>query len=1397
MSPNRSNRGTIRGTLWSQYHYGQLQSYSGGQLMYLTQEHRIGVKIASANAQHHLVRMALCKALCAVLRRAPVEELVLGLRLSESGCTMLSEALATNSTLKRLSFAGSHMGDERVRWLKPGLIGNNTLEELDLTACNLTDAAARDVAAVIKAHVDRRLNLAFDEQLRHYPDTSLPRHRAHLEHHAQLRLIARQVDQAAGGLLHLELAENKLKRRIAPRVFSAALGFQPNPSAPALHSPSRTDTSMPMWALREELPDSIGPTPLVTPRHASLAAPSSPGHMSTVSWGDRHLLARGAPSSHAGVDGGDGGRSRSRNDGKGNGNGRSGNKAELLLQRASSVDRRRPPDVGESSGGGIRRAATATGVLTVPASPQVRIGPLPGAAEAAAPSPPPLRQQQGLAPGSQLEQFWANREATLSGEPAAAAAAVAPGANGVYDTPQPRGGRGDRTGAGDSDAVLHASGPGAMGGEAVAAAAASAPGITPVPLVSSGDSFGFGFNAVHGSGAMSPRSRAQRGPQVPVLGLGTNAVAPGSPSLGRSFLSRVNGSTAGGTGGGSHDGVAWVWGRPVNPDGSDMVVLSAVAAPPPQRPQSAAAAPLVPDVRQHQQARRQTTSPPRPRPYEEGAAAMRVSYGGGGAAAAAVGSPGSYRHAVQPPTVSPAPQSPLLYQQPGTGWVPLPDGSGMAWLAMPVPVTGLHPYRTAGAAAPSQRSYSPFQGQQPQRPHTAAAATTTTAAVATHGFVPPGYRGQDALASPVVPRGAAGVTFDAAAMGGGGGGMSAAATAADSQRQGAFVSMLHREGLAAGRDNYDYLFTKQRLRQKQDQQQQQQRRRRRGSPTSPGGGRGGCGGGPGGASRKPHGSAVGVSGGFKKSFGVRSGLKRRQPATSTATATATATSTPFMRSRRETPRTGRTRTPIRSSPPRPFRPRPQSPSRSSSSPPHVATPTRHYARSRGGGGGGASPTKSRSAGRTFAKRVDVGGYGGYKCSRSLLNSTAPMTLIHPPPPYHPSPSWLRSLPPGHVAGPPGCRCCCLLRDGIRDPTTAATATAKRVPGHGPLGAAAPQALLALEQSLMQMAADVTALEAAADASKAAVAAAAEREAAERASAVHAGREAALAAIRAAAAAEAAERAAAQAVDRAVVAERRAKDAVRRFKGAAKRSASPSPRAGVPTSGVSEEPKAGVATQTAAAPPSPPLLVQLQPHSSVRPYEGAKRASGVNVNTIIQQLDRWCGLCDHALLQPESSRQLQPRHHNQPHHHQQPQPQPQQPYQSQTQLHPQAQEPFAAAAAATTAAGPHASPATPRIQLPLPHPKQQLAQQQEGCRDRRGGGDVLPMHNSTCQVALNFITRNNTKQHNVLHWRVHEHQAHEKPGEVLMSLLARTAALTPLPFGAAPVVAAFNTASMAP
>ncbi|GFH25329.1 uncharacterized protein HaLaN_23271, partial [Haematococcus lacustris] len=132
-------------------------------------QHHDAVAIASAHMQHASVRFRLYPLLERILRTSPLTELQLGM-----------EGLA------------AHLG----------------LEELDLTACRLTDQGVSCVADIIKMHAKRRVDAGWVAGLRQYPDLSLDASMASTRHYQAMRDIAQQVDAQCGGLLHLELAEN-------------------------------------------------------------------------------------------------------------------------------------------------------------------------------------------------------------------------------------------------------------------------------------------------------------------------------------------------------------------------------------------------------------------------------------------------------------------------------------------------------------------------------------------------------------------------------------------------------------------------------------------------------------------------------------------------------------------------------------------------------------------------------------------------------------------------------------------------------------------------------------------------------------------------------------------------------------------------------------------------------------------------------------------------------------------------------------------------------------------------------------------------------------------------------------------------------------------------------------
>ncbi|GAX76011.1 hypothetical protein CEUSTIGMA_g3454.t1 [Chlamydomonas eustigma] len=214
-----------RGVGWSQYEYHALQDQRAKKdFLYHTDEHLEGVHTVSEMMQHKRLRFRLAAALKDILANNKIEELEFGMRMAHNAYKALSCGLARNSSIKKLSFAGSHLGDQALEMMQSGLIANSSLEELDLTACEVSDMGANKIAAIITSHAQRRLNLAFHWQLREYPDASLDNTTAQVLHQRALRSVAKEVDLECGGLRHIELAENKITDSGA-KVMCAALSF--------------------------------------------------------------------------------------------------------------------------------------------------------------------------------------------------------------------------------------------------------------------------------------------------------------------------------------------------------------------------------------------------------------------------------------------------------------------------------------------------------------------------------------------------------------------------------------------------------------------------------------------------------------------------------------------------------------------------------------------------------------------------------------------------------------------------------------------------------------------------------------------------------------------------------------------------------------------------------------------------------------------------------------------------------------------------------------------------------------------------------------------------------------------------------------------------------------------
>ncbi|KAG1671556.1 hypothetical protein FOA52_011278 [Chlamydomonas sp. UWO 241] len=209
-------------TAGAQYEYSAMQDGRARSRFILHSAwHKDAVKYASATVQHKQVRFRLHSALLDVLLQSDIEELEIGMRLSPSGYKVLSEGLARNTTLKRLSLSGSHLGDANLMLLQQGLESNRSLEELDLTACGLSDDGAACVASVVKRQADRRITMAFHHHLREYPDSSRGAAAAQAAHQAALRAAAKEVDEACGGLMHIAMAENEVTDRGASELCRA------------------------------------------------------------------------------------------------------------------------------------------------------------------------------------------------------------------------------------------------------------------------------------------------------------------------------------------------------------------------------------------------------------------------------------------------------------------------------------------------------------------------------------------------------------------------------------------------------------------------------------------------------------------------------------------------------------------------------------------------------------------------------------------------------------------------------------------------------------------------------------------------------------------------------------------------------------------------------------------------------------------------------------------------------------------------------------------------------------------------------------------------------------------------------------------------------------------------
>ena len=141
-------------------------------------------------------------------------ELEIGADLGPAGMEPIGKAIAANTSLLRLSFADSAMGDSSFAHVVDGLRANVNVKELDLSGCALTDASGEAIGSIMRAHASRRAVSDWEANLRCYPGSASSKDLA--------RAQAEGSTGPVGGLLTLNLSYNSLTT-VSAKAMCAAL----------------------------------------------------------------------------------------------------------------------------------------------------------------------------------------------------------------------------------------------------------------------------------------------------------------------------------------------------------------------------------------------------------------------------------------------------------------------------------------------------------------------------------------------------------------------------------------------------------------------------------------------------------------------------------------------------------------------------------------------------------------------------------------------------------------------------------------------------------------------------------------------------------------------------------------------------------------------------------------------------------------------------------------------------------------------------------------------------------------------------------------------------------------------------------------------------------------------
>ena len=179
--------------------------------------HERCVESVVAKIQQERLRRRMPKLFRLVLRNAPLKELELGFSCSGENAKALARGLMGNRTLRKISLAGSGIGDTNFLIVFQVLPSLQHLQELCLPYCKLTDTSGKAIASLIKGNASKSATDMWQSQLRTYR----PRSPRIGYDHAVLQKMDAIAIESNDGLVILDLTGNKLTYRTAHAMSNA------------------------------------------------------------------------------------------------------------------------------------------------------------------------------------------------------------------------------------------------------------------------------------------------------------------------------------------------------------------------------------------------------------------------------------------------------------------------------------------------------------------------------------------------------------------------------------------------------------------------------------------------------------------------------------------------------------------------------------------------------------------------------------------------------------------------------------------------------------------------------------------------------------------------------------------------------------------------------------------------------------------------------------------------------------------------------------------------------------------------------------------------------------------------------------------------------------------------